>query len=85
MKIAFSKEEKQILIKEIQNFFYEEREEQIGIIAAENALGFFIENLGNRIYNKALDDARVWFSKRMEDVGIDYDLLYRQVDEISRK
>ena len=85
MKIAFLKEEKQILLKEIQNFFYEERKEQIGIIAAENMLDFFIENLGNRIYNKALDDAKVWFSKRMEDVGIDNDLLYRQVDGISRK
>ena len=76
MKIAFSNEEKQILIKEIQNFFYEEREEEIGIIAAENTLDFFMDKLGKMIYNKALDEAKAWFSKRMELVEIDYDLLY---------
>lgn len=80
MKITFSREQKALLIKEIQNFFSEEREEQIGIIASENLLDFFMENLGNKIYNKALDDARVWFGKRMEALDIDYDLLYKRVE-----
>ncbi len=81
MKITFSLEEKVALIKEIQNFFCQEKGEKIGIIAAENLLDFFIENLGTKIYNKALDDAKVWFSKRMDIIEIDYDLLYQQIDE----
>lgn len=85
MNIDFSQEEKAALIKEIQNFFYEEKEESIGIIAAENLLDFFIENLGNKIYNKALDDAKVWFIKRMDIIEIDYDLLYQKIDEFYRK
>ena len=83
MRIGFSNEEKMVLIKEIQDFFYEEREEKIGIIAAENILDFFLGNLGIRIYNKALNDARVWFSKRMEDLEMDYDLLYKYEDKRS--
>ncbi|RKD33916.1 DUF2164 domain-containing protein [Thermohalobacter berrensis] len=77
MRINFSKEEKNKLLKEIQDFFYEERDEEIGIIAAEKILDFYIENLGTIIYNKALDDARVWFNKRLEDIEIDYNMLYR--------
>lgn len=55
----------------------EEREEEIGIIAAERVFDFFTGNLGKIFYNKGLDDARIWFSKRMEDLEIDYDLLYK--------
>jgi uncharacterized protein (DUF2164 family) len=75
--VNLSSEERDRLVKEIQNFFEEERDEKIGIIASGKVLDFFLENLGNQIYNKALDDARVWFTKRMEDISIDFDLLYK--------
>ncbi len=77
MPITFSQEQKDQLIKEIQAYFSEERDEQIGIIAAGKLLDFFLENLGNKIYNKALDDARVWFRQRIENLDLDYDLLYK--------
>ncbi|ACL69023.1 DUF2164 domain-containing protein [Halothermothrix orenii] len=77
MSRIFTKKEKQRIIKEIQYFFLEEREEEIGIIAAERVFDFFTGNLGKIFYNKGLDDARIWFSKRMEDLEIDYDLLYK--------
>ena len=79
MILKLSTEERKSLIKEIQNYFYEERDEELGIIASEKILDFFLDNLGSLIYNKSLDDARVWFSKRMEDIGIDYDLLYKDL------
>lgn len=75
--VNLSSEERDRLVKEIQNFFEEERDEKIGIIASGKVLDFFLENLGNQIYNKALDDVRVWFTKRIEDIGIDFDLLYK--------
>lgn len=75
--VNLSSEERDRLVKEIQNFFEEERDEKIGIIASGKVLDFFLKNLGNQIYNKALDDARVWFTKRMEDISIDFDLLYK--------
>ena len=77
MKIKLSKTEKQKLINEIQTFFQEERGEEIGIIAAEIVLEFMIENIGKHAYNKALDDAKGWFEQRLEDLSIDYSLLYK--------
>jgi len=80
MLLNLSSDEKRNLINEIQNFFDEERGEEIGIIAAEEVLEFFMDNLGGKIYNKALDDARIWTKKRLEDIDIDYNMLYKSVD-----
>jgi uncharacterized protein (DUF2164 family) len=77
MKIRFSKEKKDKMLKEIQNFFYNEMDKEIGIIAAETVLDFFLEELGDIIYNQALNDAKLWFVKKMEDIEFDYDLLYK--------
>ncbi|HEY8391936.1 MAG TPA: DUF2164 domain-containing protein [Capillibacterium sp.] len=77
MAINLSPEEKKHLVQEVQTFFYHEREENLGVIAAENILDFFLNNLGTVIYNKALDEARVWFSKKMEILENDFDLLYQ--------
>jgi uncharacterized protein (DUF2164 family) len=78
MKIKLSKKEKDKIIDEIQGFFYDERDKEIGIIASQKVLDLFLEDLGKFIYNKALDDAEIWFKKRMEDIELDYDLLYKR-------
>ena len=75
--ISLSSEEKTRLIKEIQDFFYTERDEQIGVIAAEVVLDFFLETLGKTIYNKSLMDAKVWFTRGLENLDADFDLLYK--------
>ncbi len=75
MAFKLSREERNKLIQEIQFFFEEERDEEIGIIAGGTVLEFFLEILGPQIYNKALDDARVWYMKRMEDLELDFDSL----------
>jgi uncharacterized protein (DUF2164 family) len=38
-----------------------------------------METLGKQIYNKALEDAKYWYSKRMEDVEADFYTLYKPV------
>lgn len=76
--INLSKEEKRKVISEIQYFFEEERDEEIGTIAAEEMFDFFMDIIGNKMYNKALNDSKIWFTKRMEDIELDYDLLYRK-------
>ncbi|WP_368488785.1 DUF2164 family protein [Clostridium sp. BJN0013] len=75
--VELTKEEKNKLINEIQTFFLQERNEEIGIIAAGTVLEFFLENLGAFIYNKSLDEAKIWFCRRIEDMEIDYDTLYK--------
>ncbi|WP_245684746.1 DUF2164 domain-containing protein [Orenia metallireducens] len=78
--LELSREKRNRLINEIQGFFYDEREEEIGIIAAEKVLDFFLEELGALIYNKGLDDSRLWFAKKLENIEIDYDLLYKNTN-----
>lgn len=46
------KEEKDELTKRVQAFFYEERSEDLGSIAAESILEFMLKELGPVIYNQ---------------------------------
>lgn len=75
--INLTSDEKNRLIKEIQDFFYTERDEQIGVIAAEVVLDFFLETLGKTIYNKSLIDTKNWFTEHLENLDADFDLLYK--------
>lgn len=75
--IKFKDEAKKQLISEIQGFFYDEHDKEIGLLAAEVVLEFFDEKLGKEYYNKALHDSKKWFSERIESLDYDYDLLYK--------
>lgn len=75
--IRLKKGEKDKFIGDIQEFFYRERGEEIGIIAADQLLDFFMEDMAKIIYNRALDDSKIWRMKREEDLAIDYDILYK--------
>ncbi len=73
-------EEKKNLIEAIIHFFEQERNEKIGIIASENLLEFFLDTLGKTIYNKALDDAKIWFESKMEFMESDFYTMYKNTD-----
>lgn len=77
VNITLTGEEKHQLIQEIVYYFESERDEKLGIIGSEKILDFFMDTLGVLIYNRALDDAKRWYDKRMEDVEADYYSLYR--------
>jgi uncharacterized protein (DUF2164 family) len=70
--IELSKSRKSNIVNEIITYFETEREEQIGELAAELLLDFFTDKIGIEIYNQALDDARAWFAKKLEDIESDY-------------
>ncbi len=71
------KEVKKKLISEIQGFFHDEHEMQIGMLASEVVLDFFDEKLGKEYYNQALSDSKKWFSDHMENLDYDYELLFK--------
>lgn len=70
-------EERTQMLKEIASFYAEEREEQIGIIASNQILDFFLDTLGKHIYNKALDDAQLWYKQMADNMEADYYALYK--------
>lgn len=74
---SLSAEEKRKLLEEIQTYFEKERDEKIGIIAAESLLEFFLNTIGKHIYNKALDNIKLWYEKKMENIEADFFALYK--------
>lgn len=78
MKLDMTPERRQAVISAIRKFFLEEREEEIGIIAADKVLDFFIGTLGTEIYNLALRDAKSWFTRILENLEVDYDQLFKR-------
>lgn len=75
--INLTEEEKKEMLKEIEYFFTEVREEKIGIIGCEQTLDFFLETLGKQIYNKALDDTHKWYRRMSDNLESDFYSLYK--------
>lgn len=44
---------------------------------SETILDFFLDVLGEAIYNKALDDVKLWLTKNVENMESDYYALYK--------
>ena len=78
MELNLTPKDKKELLERIQHFMKKEFDEEIGIIASENILEFFEDEIGKLIYNKALDDSKIWFQKRLEDLEVDFDQKYRK-------
>ncbi|CDQ21405.1 DUF2164 domain-containing protein [Halobacillus karajensis] len=57
MLFNIPKEQRRIMIEEIQQFFLNERDEEISSFAAENVLNFFQSSLAPHFYNNAVNDA----------------------------
>jgi len=69
------KAKRKSLIEEIITFFKQERDEKLGVIAAEDILDFFLQNMAEDIYNKGVEDSKELLKKRFEDLEVDLDLL----------
>lgn len=76
VKMKFiSKETRNKYIKDIISFFYDERGEEIGVIAAEDLLDFVLKEIGDDIYKKAVKDIKGIVKEKMEDLDTELDLL----------
>ena len=63
-----TKETKQQIIFDIQKYFSDERDEQIGNLSAELLLQFIIEKVGPSIYNQGIHDAHSFVSEKIEEL-----------------
>ena len=66
--IVIDKQKKKAMIDSIKEYFYNEREEELGDLAAGMILDFFLEELAPEIYNKGVYDAYEYSLERIEDV-----------------
>ena len=62
--------------EDIIYFFESERDEKIGVIAAEQLLDFFLERIGPKVYNRGIEDARKALEERLSEFSYDLEELY---------
>lgn len=75
---AIPEDRKAKIIREIVDYFNAKRDEEIGVLAAEEILDFFLEAVGKDIYNKAVEDAKATVKKGLENLEIDLDVLFNK-------
>lgn len=76
---TFDEKTKKQMRDEIELFFREEYDLELGIIGTGRILDFFQEILGDRVYNAALDDAKKFYEKYADNMETDYYALYRDI------
>lgn len=76
-QVKLSDAQKEKLKDEIKTFYLTERGEEIGIIEQMQIFHLFEEKLAPIVYNKALDDAKKWFSQMIDNLDSDYYALYK--------
>ncbi|MFC7678638.1 DUF2164 domain-containing protein [Paenibacillus sp. GCM10028914] len=77
--MKFPKEQRELLIEQIQEYFEVERGETLGHLAADSILEFFIEKIRPHVYNQALDDCRQLVTQRMVSLEEDIYALEQKV------
>ena len=67
-KIELSKDKRNQMISSIKSYFYNEREEELGDLAAGLILNFIIDELSLEFYNQGILDAYKYMSNSVEDL-----------------
>lgn len=68
-EIKLSKDETQLLVSKIQNYFENQLDQDIGNFDAEFLIDFFAKELGAYFYNQGLADAHTIFTEKSEELG----------------
>lgn len=67
-KIELTKEQKKRAVQDIKEYFYSERDEELGDLAAEIILDFIVDKIGVYIYNQAITDVQKYMTEKIEDM-----------------
>lgn len=69
--LKLPREQREQIIALIQEYFEMERGEQIGDLAADGMLDFFLKQIGPYVYNQALGDCRQLVNEKMASLEED--------------
>lgn len=69
--IEIDKDARAEAVRSIERWFRENRDEPIGNVAAGGLLGFFLEEIGPLVYNRAVTDVQERLSMRVAEVDIE--------------
>jgi uncharacterized protein (DUF2164 family) len=65
---SLSKESRTAMVTEVKNYFLNERDEEIGDLAAGLILNFFLDRIGPDIYNQGVEDSHRYMKDAAEDL-----------------
>ncbi len=89
MTIEINPDARKEAIASIERYFRENMDEPIGNIAAGGLLGFFLEEIGPRVYNQAVTDVQERLQARIAELDIevheDEFQYWRKYDAARRK
>jgi uncharacterized protein (DUF2164 family) len=71
MTIELSKDDRARAIASIERYFAQNMEERIGNLAAGALLGFFLEEIGPCVYNKAVADVQERLQARVMELDLE--------------
>ena len=77
--LSFAKQEKDAIIRKIQEYFSAELEQEIGQFDAGFLLDFFADEIGPHFYNKGIHDAQAILQKRIDEIVEAIDSLEKPV------
>jgi uncharacterized protein (DUF2164 family) len=80
--VKLPKEQKEQLIRRVQDYFNEERAEEIGDLAAEFLLDYMIKELGPVLYNQAIHDAIKLVAEKMFSLEDDLHAMEKPIKNI---
>lgn len=67
-KIKLSDENKEAMRSKIVGYFAEERDEDLGELASQLILDFFVDELAPLIYNQGVEDSYSYTRDKLEDL-----------------
>jgi len=70
--------ERQTAVRDIMAFFATERDEEIGVIAAEEFLDMVLESIAPTVYNRAVDESKDFLSEKLDAVLLDLDITLKK-------
>jgi uncharacterized protein (DUF2164 family) len=71
MSIELPKEARGVAVRSIERWFEENLEQRIGNVQAGALLGFFLEEIGPSVYNKAVADVQERIQMRASELDIE--------------
>ncbi len=75
MDIKLSEDRLRLVTEKVQSYFRNEHDDSIGDLKAEMIVEFFIQELGPKIYNQAIEDANAFIHDKLLDLE---GILYKQ-------
>ena len=71
-------DQRKAAIHSIINYYVTEREEELGIIAAEDLLDMFLDTIAKDLYNKGVDDTKKFIKEQLELADTEIEISLKQ-------